>query len=269
MIFPVMLFAQTLGDVNSSGTVDIVDALMIAQYYVGFSPIGFNMSPADVDCDDDIDIIDALLIARYYVGMISSLPGCNPTGTPGPATEEPPAPTAGPSVAPTDVPIGPTATPSPPLVSPPVPTPTVTPGESEGDCWLTPSYVENVQAGQDLAFSVLCNTGTRRLGSFEISIWLANQTVFTMNTEMGTNGVDSGTAGYILNVDTPDSYQVVIKGDNPLWNGPDKAIHLCTIHLIGLKTGSGYAQFNIASLKDETGANFPANRAFGANITVQ
>jgi hypothetical protein len=30
--------AQQLGDVNSSGTVDIVDALLIAQYYVGIVP---------------------------------------------------------------------------------------------------------------------------------------------------------------------------------------------------------------------------------------
>jgi len=61
----------TLGDVNGSGSIDIVDALLIAQYYVGLGPQGFVAANADTDCSDSIDIIDALLIAQYYVGLIS------------------------------------------------------------------------------------------------------------------------------------------------------------------------------------------------------
>jgi hypothetical protein len=59
------------GDVNGSGDADVVDALLVAQYYVGLNPANFNPAPADVDCDGDIDIVDALLIARYYVGLIT------------------------------------------------------------------------------------------------------------------------------------------------------------------------------------------------------
>ncbi|MBN1697231.1 MAG: family 16 glycosylhydrolase [Spirochaetales bacterium] len=59
------------GDVNSSGTIDIVDALMVAQYYVGLNPGGFNMENADTNCNGTIDIVDALLIAQYYVGLIN------------------------------------------------------------------------------------------------------------------------------------------------------------------------------------------------------
>jgi hypothetical protein len=58
------------GDVNSSGTVDIVDALLVAQYYVGMNPSGFNQAAADVNKSGSIDIVDALLIAQYYVGII-------------------------------------------------------------------------------------------------------------------------------------------------------------------------------------------------------
>jgi hypothetical protein len=61
----------TTGDVNGSGGIDIIDALLVAQYYVGLNPATFNLVPADVDCDGDIDIVDALLIARYYVGLIT------------------------------------------------------------------------------------------------------------------------------------------------------------------------------------------------------
>ena len=62
-----------LGDVNSSGTVDIVDALMTAQYYVGLTPPNFNSTVADTNRDGKIDIIDALRIAQFYVGLITSL----------------------------------------------------------------------------------------------------------------------------------------------------------------------------------------------------
>jgi hypothetical protein len=54
-----------LGDVNGNGTVDIVDALLVAQYYVGLNPINFNVSVADVNCSGGVDIVDALRISQY------------------------------------------------------------------------------------------------------------------------------------------------------------------------------------------------------------
>ncbi len=59
------------GDANANGTVDIVDALLIAQYYVGLNPPGFVSANADTNCSGGIDIVDALLIAQYYVGLIT------------------------------------------------------------------------------------------------------------------------------------------------------------------------------------------------------
>jgi len=60
-----------LGDVNSDGSIDIIDALLIAQYYVGLNPANFNAAYADVTRDNTIDIIDALRIAQCYVGIAS------------------------------------------------------------------------------------------------------------------------------------------------------------------------------------------------------
>jgi serpin B len=71
------LYAQTSpvkGDVNNDGTINILDALLIAQYTVGLSPNGFYTEAADVDGNDTINIVDALLVARYYVGLISQFP---------------------------------------------------------------------------------------------------------------------------------------------------------------------------------------------------
>jgi hypothetical protein len=61
------------GDVNGNGTIDIVDALQVAQYYVGLNPAGFNAAVADVNCSGTVDIVDALRVAQYYVGLLTSL----------------------------------------------------------------------------------------------------------------------------------------------------------------------------------------------------
>jgi poly(3-hydroxybutyrate) depolymerase len=79
LLLPVCLMSQTsscslMGDVNGSGEIDILDALIIAQTYVGLNPSNYNAACADVDCSDSVDIVDALLIAQFYVGSISSFP---------------------------------------------------------------------------------------------------------------------------------------------------------------------------------------------------
>jgi hypothetical protein len=83
------------GDVNGDGAIDIVDALMTAQHYVGMTVDPFIDNAADVNCDQDINIIDALLIAQFYVGLIPEFPLCNgtvtPIPTPGPTPDSTPA----------------------------------------------------------------------------------------------------------------------------------------------------------------------------------
>ncbi|MBN2735572.1 MAG: cellulase family glycosylhydrolase [Spirochaetales bacterium] len=61
------------GDVNGDNNVNIVDALLIAQFYVKIIPQGFVESQADVDCSGKIDIVDALQVARFYVKLIDTL----------------------------------------------------------------------------------------------------------------------------------------------------------------------------------------------------
>jgi len=60
-----------MGDVNTSGSIDIVDALLIARYYVGLEVVDFNPEAGDVSGDGSINIVDALLVAQCYVGLIS------------------------------------------------------------------------------------------------------------------------------------------------------------------------------------------------------
>lgn len=61
-----------LGDVDYNGSIDIVDALLIAQFYVDLNPTPFYPEASDVNCDGITSIIDALLVARYYVDLVSS-----------------------------------------------------------------------------------------------------------------------------------------------------------------------------------------------------
>lgn len=62
--------AISRGDINGDNNINIIDALLIAQCYVGLIACP-SLSIADTNCDESINIIDALLIAQYYVGLIS------------------------------------------------------------------------------------------------------------------------------------------------------------------------------------------------------
>ena len=84
-------FGAAPGDVNNSGTVDIIDALMIAQYYVGLNPAGFSAAAADVNCDNSVTIVDALITAQCYVGLTTISPCA--TATPARTTTLSPTPT--------------------------------------------------------------------------------------------------------------------------------------------------------------------------------
>jgi hypothetical protein len=72
--------AEALGDASGDGQIDIVDALVIAQYYVGLLSNEIILSNSDVNADGEVDIVDALLVAQYYVNLIS----CFPPGCPSP-----------------------------------------------------------------------------------------------------------------------------------------------------------------------------------------
>jgi hypothetical protein len=76
-IEPVPIYGIPLfGDVDSDEDVDIVDALLIAQFYVKMPVENFNEMAADVNCSMRIDIIDALLVAQKYVKILEELPVC-------------------------------------------------------------------------------------------------------------------------------------------------------------------------------------------------
>ena len=64
-----------MGDVNGDGKVNYLDAMLIAQYYVGdITAEDLDATVADVNGDGKINYLDAMLVAQYYVGDIDSFP---------------------------------------------------------------------------------------------------------------------------------------------------------------------------------------------------
>ena len=63
----------TKGDVDGDGVVDLADAVLVINYYVGRPVNKFVAKAADVDGDGVIDLADAVRIINFYVGKVQSL----------------------------------------------------------------------------------------------------------------------------------------------------------------------------------------------------
>jgi len=63
------------GDADQNGSVTIVDALVVAQYYAQLQKtVSLDTRMADVNLDGKVTIVDALIIAQYTVGIVKALP---------------------------------------------------------------------------------------------------------------------------------------------------------------------------------------------------
>ena len=63
----------TKGDVDGDGVIDLADAVLVINHYVGKPVNKFVTKAADVDGDGVIDLADAVRIINFYVGKVQSL----------------------------------------------------------------------------------------------------------------------------------------------------------------------------------------------------
>ena len=61
------------GDVDGDGVVDLADAVLVINHYVGKPVNKFVTKAADVDGDGVVDLADAVRIINFYVGKVQSL----------------------------------------------------------------------------------------------------------------------------------------------------------------------------------------------------
>lgn len=61
------------GDVDGDGVVDLADAVLVINHYVGKPVNKFVAKAADVDGDGVVDLADAVRIINFYVGKVQSL----------------------------------------------------------------------------------------------------------------------------------------------------------------------------------------------------
>lgn len=63
------------GNVNGDNTIDISDALLVCQFYLGnVAPTDAQNAAADVSGDGAVDVSDALMICQFYLGNITEFP---------------------------------------------------------------------------------------------------------------------------------------------------------------------------------------------------
>lgn len=63
------------GDVNGDNTIDVSDALLVCQFYLGnVAPTDAQNAAADVSGDGAVDVSDALMICQFYLGNITEFP---------------------------------------------------------------------------------------------------------------------------------------------------------------------------------------------------
>ncbi len=58
-----------LGDVNASGSIDVSDAVAIANHVMGSTPSNFVLENADVNNSGDVDVTDVVNIAKKVMGQ--------------------------------------------------------------------------------------------------------------------------------------------------------------------------------------------------------
>ena len=71
--FDITIKDYTKGDVDGDGAIDLADAVLVINRYVGKPVSKFNEMAADVDGDGSIDLADAVRIINFYVGKVESL----------------------------------------------------------------------------------------------------------------------------------------------------------------------------------------------------
>ncbi len=57
------------GDINSDGTIDVSDGVILKKHLAGMKGLNINMETSDVNADGEIDIQDAIILLKHLAGI--------------------------------------------------------------------------------------------------------------------------------------------------------------------------------------------------------
>jgi len=222
LFYTPVIYAQDeypLGDATRDGVVDIVDALIIAQWVCGLGTPYSLQDEADVNMDGTINILDGLLVLRYVTGHIPQLPASLP-----PAPEGTPLPGAGELL--------------------------ITPDTYEATIIFSPLDPYHPRIADTLVSSIMVNTGNQELAAYSMDI-LHDHNLFCYDDSVGSSGIVAGEDGFYTAVNgcATGTFSVAAIDENGI--GPGDALHLIDMHLIPIDEGASEITIRINNLVDE------------------
>ena len=139
-----------------------------------------------------------------------------------------------------------------------------------GDVWLEPA-IKNVSTNQQFDIEVHVDSGSLKLGSYDITITFDPSLVNVVRT-LGNNGTDAGPDGLGVNVPNADNTngRIRINGLDPFGKGPGSNLHILTIHFTSLAAGgTSNLALTVDTLTDNTGTNTIGNpNGTGATVNI-
>jgi hypothetical protein len=167
-----------------------------------------------------------------------------------------------------------TATPTSAVTETPTPTPTATPAVTEtptptpvqrtaGSVWIDP-VSQSVSVGSSVVFEVHCHTGNQDLAAYGIDIYY-NSGVLAINSD---DDVEEGADGFIAAVNINTVGKIVTSGFDTGGEGPGNDLHLLTVTMQAIGSGTSSLDVDVRSLADSD-TNIVGNpNGISGSITV-
>ena len=137
---------------------------------------------------------------------------------------------------------------------------------SAGDVWVDPANT-NVGLNTDFAVKLLVNSGSERVAAYGIDLGY-DQNMVTVRTDVGNNGVEPGTSGFVAAVN-PETNNLRISGFDAMGTGPGSALDFLNVSLrSGGNGGTTTLQVTVNDLNNETTGILGNPRGINGTVSI-
>ncbi|MBN1699308.1 MAG: hypothetical protein JW881_17440, partial [Spirochaetales bacterium] len=153
---------------------------------------------------------------------------------------------------------------NPPATNPPATNPPAT--KSAGSVWIDPASM-NVSRGSAFTNEVHAHSGTQKLAAYGVTLSFTSS-ILTVDTSIGTNGVQAGADGFVAAVNANTAGRLVISGFDTSGKGPGTDLHVCTVNWNASGSGTTTISVAVDSLVDENTNNIGTANGISGSVTV-